>query len=90
MHSFIKPFAFIALIIKVSNQLMAVPVDEDKRTTLIVNDADKSLALYKDALGLNVIYDQMINSPMEDGKIKKRRLVLLQANDDYIGVLGIL
>lgn len=66
-----------------------IPVDI-RRTTLIVNDAEKSLALYKDALGLKVIYDQMINSPMDNGETRKRRLVLLRANDDFIGAIGLL
>ncbi len=66
-----------------------IPVDI-RRTTFIVNDADKSLKLYRDALGLKVIYDQDINTPMEDGNIRKRRLVLLEANDDYVGLIGIL
>lgn len=76
---------------------VAEPVGEDqrisvdiRRTTFIVNDIDSSLKLYRDALGLNVIYDQMINSPMENGEIRKRRLVLLQANDTFIGALGLL
>lgn len=97
MRNFTKRIACLVLILCINQPLAAGPVNQDmqtmvdvRRTTLIVNDADKSLALYKDALGLNVIYDQMINSPMEDGKTKKRRLVLLQANDDYIGVIGIL
>ena len=66
-----------------------IPVDV-RRTTLLVNDTDKSLALYRDALGLTVIYDQLIESPMENGETRSRRLVLLQANDDFIGVLGLL
>lgn len=61
-----------------------------RRTTLIVNDAEKSLALYRDALGMKVMYDQMINSSMKNGETRKRRLVLLQANDDFIGTIGIL
>ncbi len=65
------------------------PVDV-RRTTLLVNDADRSLALYRDALGLTVIYDQLIESPMENGETRSRRLVLLRANDDFIGVLGLL
>jgi len=65
------------------------PVDI-RRTTFVVNDAEKSLELYRDALGLQVIYDQMINSPMENGETRKRRLVFLKANHDYVGVLGIL
>ncbi len=65
------------------------PVDI-RRTTLIVNDAEASLKLYRDALGLKVMYDQMIVSPMADGKERKRRLVLLRANDDFIGAIGLL
>ncbi len=65
------------------------PVDV-RRTTLLVNDAERSLALYRDALGLTVIYDQLIESPMENGETRSRRLVLLRANDDFIGVLGLL
>ncbi|NMP33552.1 VOC family protein [Thalassotalea sp. M1531] len=66
-----------------------IPVDI-RRTTFIVNDAEKSLKLYRDALGLKVIYDQMIESPMSNGETRKRRLVLLRANDDFIGAIGIL
>ena len=65
------------------------PVDI-RRTTLLVNDAERSLALYRDALGLTVIYDQLIESPMENGETRSRRLVLLRANDDFVGVLGLL
>ena len=65
------------------------PIDI-RRTTFIVNDAEKSLALYRDALGLRVIYDQMISTPMENGELKKRRLIFLKANNDFVGVLGIL
>ena len=36
-----------------------IPVDI-RRTTLVVRDIDKSLPLYRDALGLNVIYDELI------------------------------
>ena len=60
-------FAFM-LCFLVSSHALAEPVSEDKRisvdirrTTFIVNDIDTSLKLYRDALGLNVIYDQMIN-----------------------------
>lgn len=66
-----------------------IPVDI-RRTTLLVNDAEASLKLYRDALGLKVIYDQMIVSPMADGKERKRRLVLMRANDDFIGAIGLL
>lgn len=58
-----------------------IPVDL-RRTTLVVRDMDKSLPLYRDALGLKVIYDQVIGGTT--------RLVLLRANDDFIGVLGLM
>ena len=58
-----------------------IPVDL-RRATLVVRDIDKSLPLYRDALGMNVIYDQVIGGVT--------RLVLLRANDDFIGVLGLM
>ena len=53
-----------------------------RRTTLVVRDIDRSLPLYRDALGLKVIYDQVIGGTT--------RLVLLRANDDFVGVLGLM
>jgi len=57
-----------------------------RRTTLLVRDLDASLALYRDAMGMTVTYDQMITS--RDGS-SQSRLVLLKANDDQIGMLGL-
>ena len=34
-----------------------------RRQTLIVRDIDTSLALYRDAIGMTVIYDQVIRRP---------------------------
>ena len=69
--------------------VMAAPVPESaripvdlRRTTLVVRDIEKSLPLYRDALGLAVIYDQVIGGTT--------RLVLLRANDDFVGVLGLM
>jgi catechol 2,3-dioxygenase-like lactoylglutathione lyase family enzyme len=69
-----------------------IPVDF-RRTTLLVHDIDASLPLYRDGLGLKVIYDQMIGA----GTDKKGRptpptirLVLLRANDTFIGNLGLM
>jgi len=65
-----------------------------RRTTLIVRDIEASLALYRDALGMDVAYDQEITSPGltmragHDGK-NRSRLVLLKANDSFIGMLGL-
>ncbi len=65
-----------------------------RRTTLVVNDIDTSLSFYRDALGMRVIYDQMIRNPRDaetdEEAERARRLVFLRANDDYIGVLGLL
>ena len=65
-----------------------------RRTTLVVRDIEKSLALYRDALGMTVEYDQQLTSPGlstrhgADGR-NRSRLVLLKANDGYIGMLGL-
>lgn len=64
-----------------------------RRTTLIVRDIDKSLALYRDALGMTVYYDQELTSPQlertgGDGK-NRSRLVLLKSNDGFVGLLGL-
>jgi len=68
-----------------------IPVDL-RRTTLVVRDIDRSLPLYRDALGMKVIYDQLIGGTDADGKptAPTVRLVLLRANDDFIGVLGLM
>lgn len=65
-----------------------------RRTTLIVRDIENSLAFYRDALGMTVEYDQVLTSPglttraKADG-VNRSRLVLLKANNDYIGMLGL-
>jgi catechol 2,3-dioxygenase-like lactoylglutathione lyase family enzyme len=69
-----------------------LPVDV-RRATLIVRDIDKSLPLYRDALGLKVVYDQRIGGGTDkDGKVTPPtiRLVLLRANDVFIGALGLM
>ncbi|MBM3389386.1 MAG: VOC family protein [Betaproteobacteria bacterium] len=69
-----------------------IPVDI-RRTTFVVRDIDKSLPLYRDALGLKVIYDQAIGGGVDkEGKpiAPTVRLVLLRANDTFIGNLGLM
>ena len=39
-----------------------VPIDL-RRTTLIVRDMENSLHFYRDALGLKVVYDNIIRTP---------------------------
>ena len=69
-----------------------IPVDI-RRTTFVVRDIDKSLLLYRDALGLKLIYDTPIGGGVDkDGKplAPSVRLVLLRANDSFIGNLGLM
>ncbi len=75
-----------------AEQAERLPIDL-RRTTLIVRDMDRSLALYRDALGMTVAYDQMLTSPRleragGDG-VNRSRLVLLRANNGFIGMLGL-
>lgn len=71
----------------------ANPIDL-RRTTLVVRDLETSLAFYRDALGMTVEYDQELTSPGlttragADGT-NRSRLVLLKANDNFIGMLGL-
>ncbi|GIX32250.1 MAG: hypothetical protein KatS3mg125_0206 [Lysobacterales bacterium] len=82
----------LALLVPASAMTAPVPEDQQipvdfRRTTLIVRDIEASLALYRDALGMKLIYDQEL-APDEEGK-PTARLVLLRANDDFIGWLGL-
>ncbi len=80
--------------------LHAEPVPESertavdlRRTTLVVRDVEASLPLYRDGLGLRVIYDQLIGGGSNPDGSEKRptiRLVLLRANDTFIGALGLM
>lgn len=70
-----------------------VPIDL-RRTTLVVRDIDASLAFYRDALGMEVLYDQHIRTPRDAGSDEAAdralRLVFLRANDNFVGILGLL
>jgi len=81
--------------------LLAAPVAEDeqlpidlRRTTLIVRNIDASLKFYRDALGMQVIYDNAIRTPRtaaSDAEADRAsRLVFLRANDDFVGIIGLL
>jgi catechol 2,3-dioxygenase-like lactoylglutathione lyase family enzyme len=91
-------FLALALLANVSVSAKPVPDSERipvdlRRTTLLVRDIDKSLPLYRDALGFKVIYDEFIGGGTDaDGKATPPtiRLVLLRSNDDFIGVLGLM
>lgn len=61
-----------------------------RRQTLIVRDMEASLALYRDAIGMEVIYDNIIRRPHKtDDRQQEIRLVFLKANNEFIGVLGL-
>lgn len=85
-------FTFMAAPAAVSEEARN-PLDL-RRTTLVVSDIEASLALYRDALGMTVAYDQELTSPNlstrhgADGE-NRSRLVLLKANDAFIGGLGL-
>jgi catechol 2,3-dioxygenase-like lactoylglutathione lyase family enzyme len=65
-----------------------------RRITLIVRDIDASLRLYRDVLGFSLNYDQtleMSGVALPAGTPgAKARLVLLNANDSFIGWIGML
>ena len=62
-----------------------------RRTTLIVRDINASLALYRDVMGMEVIYDEEINRPRAGSELEQRlRLIFLKASHDYVGVIGLI
>jgi catechol 2,3-dioxygenase-like lactoylglutathione lyase family enzyme len=91
----------LAVITIVPGAARAAPVAESelgpvdvRRTTLVVRNVDRALTFYRDALGLTVVYDQEIVRPPQPDDVTKTerrmRLALLRANDDFIGVIGLL
>lgn len=65
-----------------------------RRTTMIVKDVEQSLKFYRDALGMQVVYDQELNSEGLSGRHKadgqnRSRLVLLQTNSSEMGMVGL-
>ncbi len=70
-----------------------VPTDF-RRVTMVVNDIDIPLKIYRDILGMDVYYDQNIlvtGEGLPAGEPNSNtRLVILKCNDPYIGMLGIL
>ncbi|WP_228242425.1 VOC family protein [Porphyrobacter sp. GA68] len=65
-----------------------------RRATIIVRDMERSLSLYRDVIGLQVNYDTMVETSGvalpagEPGA--KARLVLLNANDPFVGWVGLM
>lgn len=65
-----------------------------KRTTLIVRDLARSMAFYRDGLGLEVWYDDEVvlsGRGLAAGGVGDRtRLVIMKAEDPVIGMIGLL
>lgn len=65
-----------------------------RRTTLIVRDMETSLKLYRDVVGMKVNYDTVV--PTSGVALPagtpgaKARLVLLNANDPWVGWIGLM
>jgi catechol 2,3-dioxygenase-like lactoylglutathione lyase family enzyme len=65
-----------------------------RRTTIIVRDIERSLALYRDVIGLELNYDTTVTTSGvalpagEPGATA--RLVLLNANDPWVGWIGLM
>ena len=65
-----------------------------RRTTIIVRDMENSLRLYRDVVGMQVNYDTVVETSGvalpagEPGA--KARLVLLNANDPWVGLIGLM
>lgn len=65
-----------------------------RRTTIIVHDMENSLRLYRDVVGMKVNYDTVVETSgaaLPAGVPgAKARLVLLNANDPFIGWIGLM
>jgi len=75
-----------------SNSSLSPPLV--KRTTLIVRDVNRSVAFYRDVLGLSVWYDDEIvlsgTGLAAGAKGDRTRLVIMKADDPVIGMIGLL
>lgn len=65
-----------------------------RRATIIVRDMDNSLRLYRDVVGMKVNYDTVVETSgvaLPAGQPgAKARLVLLNANDPWVGWIGLM
>jgi catechol 2,3-dioxygenase-like lactoylglutathione lyase family enzyme len=65
-----------------------------RRTTLVVRDIERSVAFYRDALGLSVYYDSELELSGRVMPIARAgatcHLVIMQADDPWIGMIGLM
>lgn len=71
-----------------------VKASPTRRTTIVVSDMEASIAFYRDVVGMEVFYDQKIDSP-EEGKLlgvkdAAVRIVSLQSGDSAEGMVGLM
>ena len=65
-----------------------------RRVTMMVNQIEPALTIYRDILGMDAYYDEEIvvsGKGLPSGAPDSQaRLVILKCNDPYIGMLGIM
>ncbi|MBL8630263.1 MAG: VOC family protein [Rhodospirillaceae bacterium] len=91
--SFFDPDGFVVEV-NTKRNVPNMPVFAVRRATLIVRDVDISLKFYKDVMGMEVWYDQVM--PV-GGQVlpagtpgAKVRVAILKGNDPLVGMLGIM
>src|SRR5688572_4146743 len=72
---------------------MSALIDPLSRTTIYVRDFERSLALYRDLLGLSVLFDVTIPNPAASQIMNETcealRVIVLTAGNTEIGNIGL-
>ena len=88
-----KPGAATPAAAGLATSAARLPTDV-RRTTIIVRDMEASLKLYRDVVGMKVNYDTVVETSgvaLPAGVPgAKARLVLLNANDGWVGWIGLM
>jgi catechol 2,3-dioxygenase-like lactoylglutathione lyase family enzyme len=89
--SFFDPDGFF-IEVNTKRNVPNMPVFAVRRTTLIVRDVDVSLKFYRDVMGMEVWYDQVMpvgGQVLPAGEPgAKVRVAILKGNDPLVGMLG--
>ena len=97
MQAFIMYVVSVGLLVFESE---AAPVAEEqcigtdfRRTTLFVHDLEASLAFYRDAIGMEVMFDNKAATSQNDQGDRESasvpRFVFLRSNDNFVGILAL-